>query len=123
MVIERSVLVLGALVILLMVRGLLKRHAKASEAALEKTMVEIRPQPPEQLSPGHHVAGALPSGSSAVRQIEEHQRRMLSGLPDLDTQLSDEVVQMKQLQEQLEEFAVSSPENAARLLKTWLIEG
>ncbi|MDK9700069.1 MAG: flagellar basal-body MS-ring/collar protein FliF [bacterium] len=121
MVIERGVLILGALIILFMIRGFLKRTAKSTQTALERTLVELSPRPPDQLGSGAMPAsaGALMSGTDGFGRRTEEARKML---PDFDSEVSEEVAVMKQMQDQLEEFAMKKPESAARLLKSWLIE-
>ncbi len=99
-------LLLGGAVIgiLYYVRKLLQKSADAARLLWEQRMAEI---------PGA-VPGALPGA------IGEGLEPL--ALPDIEGELPPDVLEQKQLQQQLMEYAKDKPEPAARLLKTWLVE-
>ncbi len=91
--------VLGALAYL---RNLLQRSSDAARAMMEKQLASV---------PGY-VHGALPSAHGEGGQP--------LALPDIDSEMSAEVLEAQQLQQRITDFATEQPDVAARLLKTWL---
>jgi flagellar M-ring protein FliF len=104
----RNLLIGGAIIgILLYIRNLLSASSNAAKSLWERKMAALPAGP----SPMAALPGAIGDGSDAL------------ALPDLDSDLSEEVVEANQLQQRLVEFVEEKPEVTARLLKTWLIEG
>ncbi|MBD3165590.1 flagellar M-ring protein FliF, partial [bacterium] len=97
-------IVLGAAVIgvLIYLRNLLQKSSDAAKAMMERRLAAM---------PG--TRGALPGASGEGGQP--------LALPDIDSELPDEVLEQQQLQQRITDFVLEQPETAARLLKTWLV--
>lgn len=105
----RNVLIAAAVLgILLYVRNLLTTSSHAARELWERKMAAL---------PGG------PSLSSGVLPGAEGEGGETLALPDIDSEMPQEVIEANQLQQRLVDFVGEKPEVTARLLKTWLVEG
>ena len=103
----QQILLGGAILgILFYVHTLIRKSIMASQAGYQKQLASI---------PGAAGIGELPGGA--------HAGTGRLALPDLDSELSPEIMEANQLQDRLVEFVEEKPETAAKLLKTWLVNG
>ncbi|MCB2210584.1 flagellar M-ring protein FliF [bacterium] len=102
----RNILIGAAVIgILLYVRNLLTASTNAARQVWERRIASL---------PGGGSMPALPGASSDGGEA--------LALPDLDSELPEEVVEANQLQQRLVDFVEEKPEVTARLLKTWLVD-
>lgn len=94
--------VLGAL---FYIRAMLSRSSQAAREMWERRIASL---------PGGRQLSALPGAMGEGGEM--------LALPDIDSELPQEVMEANQLQQQLVDFSVEKPEVAARLLKTWLVD-
>jgi len=94
--------VLGAL---FYIRAMLSRSSQAAREMWERRIAAL---------PGGRQLSALPGAMGEGGEM--------LALPDIDSELPEEVMEANQLQQQLVDFSIEKPEVAARLLKTWLVD-
>ncbi|GBE30664.1 flagellar M-ring protein [bacterium BMS3Bbin04] len=104
----RSLLIGAAVIgILMYVRNLVAASSHAAREVWERKMAAL----PGGATPMAALPGAIGDGGEAL------------ALPDLDSELPQEVLEANQLQQRLVEFVEDKPKVTARLLKTWLVDG
>lgn len=103
-ILQKVLFGIAIIFVLIYLKNLLQKTQEATQLVYRKELEGI-PRPPRAL-------GALPPG--------EEERL---ALPGVDGELPAEIQEANMLQQQIVDYVMEKPEAAARLLRTWLVEG